>query len=125
MYLALQITAPPTAMTGPNANKIFSESGGTIGRAAANDWVLQDDERFISGRHAIIRFMGGAFSLEDVSTNGTYINDATETVGSGNEPVVLKNGDRTNGRALVQILAKHHVPRCDRGSTQRRQIFLV
>jgi len=79
---------------GQNASKIFSQSGGTIGRAPSNDWVLADEEKFISGRHAIIRYMGGMFSLEDVSTNGVFMNGQSEAVGAGNEPVILKSGDR-------------------------------
>jgi len=94
MYLALQITGPNAAAMGQNASKVFSEAGGTIGRAGGNDWVLRDEDRFISGRHAIIRFMSGMFSLEDVSTNGVYINGEPNTVGSGNDPVILKSGDR-------------------------------
>jgi type VI secretion system protein ImpI len=94
MYLALQITSSHAATMGQNASKIFSESGGTIGRANSNDWALPDEEKFISSRHAIIRYMGGMFSLEDVSTNGVFMNGATETVGSHNEPVILKSGDR-------------------------------
>jgi type VI secretion system protein ImpI len=82
------------ASLGPNASKIFSESGGTIGRAPSNDWALPDEEKFISGRHAIIRYMGGMFSLEDVSTNGVFMNGQSEAVGSGSEPVILKSGDR-------------------------------
>jgi type VI secretion system protein ImpI len=94
MYLALQVSGPKAASMGPNASKVFGEAGGTIGRAAGNDWVLPDPERFLSGRHVIIRYMAGMFSLEDVSTNGTFINDQPESIGSRNEPVVLKSGDR-------------------------------
>ncbi|MCJ7558221.1 MAG: type VI secretion system-associated FHA domain protein TagH [Gammaproteobacteria bacterium] len=79
---------------GASASKVFAEAGGTIGRAAGNDWVLPDPERFLSGRHVIIRYMAGMFSLEDVSTNGTFINGQPESIGSRNEPVVLNSGDR-------------------------------
>jgi len=94
MYLALQVMGPQAAAMGPNSNKVFSQAGGTIGRVAGNDWVLQDADRFISSRHAIVRCMGGIFSLEDVSTNGTFINGEASSIGSRNEPVMLKNGDR-------------------------------
>jgi type VI secretion system protein ImpI len=94
MYLALQVTGPQAAVLGSNASKVFGEGGGTIGRAAGNDWVLQDTNRFISGRHVIIRYMQGMYSLEDVSTNGTFINGETQSIGSRNEPVILKSGDR-------------------------------
>ena len=94
MYLALQVSGPKAASMGPNASKVFAEAGGTIGRAAGNDWVLPDPERFLSGRHVIIRYMAGMFSLEDVSTNGTFINGQPDSIGSRNEPVVLNSGDR-------------------------------
>lgn len=79
---------------GQNASKVFGEAGGTIGRVTGNDWVLPDDERFVSGLHAIIRCMGGMFSLEDVSTNGTFINGDSQAVGAKDEPAILKSGDR-------------------------------
>ncbi len=94
MYLALQVTSPNAAALGPNASRIFGEGGGTIGRAATNDWVLPDPERYISSRHAIIRYMNSMFSLEDVSVNGVFINGAPEPVGAGNDPVIIRNGDR-------------------------------
>jgi type VI secretion system protein ImpI len=94
MQLALQIISNQAAAMGQNASKVFGEAGGTIGRVPGNDWVLPDDERFVSGLHIIIRCMGGMFSLEDVSTNGTFLNDGPEAVGAKNEPVILKSGDR-------------------------------
>ena len=94
MYLALQVTSSQAALMGPSSGTIFGESGGTIGRAASNDWTLPDEEKFISSRHAIIRCMGGMYSLEDVSTNGTFINGQPQPIGAGNDPVILKSGDR-------------------------------
>ena len=94
MHLALQITSSQAGPMGPSASKVFSEAGGTIGRVDSNDWVLPDAERWVSGRHAIVRCMGGMFSLEDVSTNGTFINGETDSVGSKSEPAMLKNGDK-------------------------------
>lgn len=94
MYLALQVTSTQAGSLGQNASKVFTEAGGTIGRVAGNDWVLPDDHRFVSGLHAIVRFMGGVFSLEDVSTNGTFLNGDPEPVGAKNEPAILKSGDR-------------------------------
>ena len=94
MYLALQITSNQAGPMGASASKVFSQAGGTIGRVDGNDWVLADTERWVSGRHAIIRCMGGIFSLEDVSTNGTFLNGGTEAVGAANEPAMLKSGDK-------------------------------
>jgi type VI secretion system protein ImpI len=94
MYLALQVTSPNGSTLGQNASKVFGPGGGTIGRVAGNDWVLPDPERFISSRHAIIRFMNSTFSLEDVSVNGTFVNGGAQAVGAGNEPMMIRQGDR-------------------------------
>ncbi len=94
MYLALQVTSSHAAALGQNASKVFTEAGGTIGRVDGNDWVLPDDDRFVSGLHVLIRFMGGTFSIEDVSTNGTFLNDDPEPLNAKNEPAILKSGDR-------------------------------
>jgi len=68
----------------------FGPSGGTIGRADSCDWILEDPERFVSSRHVKISFKRGVFSIEDTSTNGTYLNDGL--VGKGNR-APLKTGD--------------------------------
>ena len=94
MYLALQVTSPNGSTLGQNASKVFGEGGGTIGRVAGNDWILPDPERFISSRHAIIRYMNSTFSLEDVSVNGTFVNGSPQAVGAGNDPVMIRQGDR-------------------------------
>jgi len=94
MYLALQVISPSGSALGPNASKVFGLGGGTIGRAVGNDWVLPDPERFISSRHAIIRFMNSVFSLEDVSVNGVFVNGQQQAVGAGNDPVMIRHGDR-------------------------------
>jgi type VI secretion system protein ImpI len=94
MYLALQVTSPNGSTLGQNASKVFGEGGGTIGRVAGNDWVLPDPERFISSQHAIIRYMNSTFSLEDVSVNGVFVNGQQQAVGAGNDPVMIRQGDR-------------------------------
>ena len=94
MYLALQVTSPNGSTLGQNASKVFGEAGGTIGRVVGNDWVLPDPERFISSRHAIIRYMNSAFSLEDVSVNGVFVNGSPQAVGAGNDPMMIRQGDR-------------------------------
>ncbi len=71
----------------------FGMDGGTIGRAAENDWVLPDPERFISGKHAKISLQNGQFYLTDTSTNGIYFNAQPQPMGNGNS-TPLSNGDR-------------------------------
>ncbi|WHH59353.1 FHA domain-containing protein [Petroclostridium sp. X23] len=61
----------------------------TLGRASKNEIVIQDP--FLSGRHVRFLSENNTYFLEDLeSTNGSFVNDTR----AGNEPVVLKNGDR-------------------------------
>ena len=67
-------------------------SGGTIGRSADNDWVLPDPQRYVSAHHARIYQRGGDYVLEDVSTNGVYLNDEEQPLAKLG-PCRLCNGD--------------------------------
>lgn len=93
MPLLLEITSEHKELLGPDCVRQFGETGGTIGRALDNDWILPDPDRFISGRHATIDFRAGAWYLADISTNGVYLNGEDEPLGRGN-PRRLFDGDR-------------------------------
>jgi len=93
MALRLRITSSQKASLGESQLREFVACGGTIGRAEDSDWVLPDEKRFISSRHALIDFQGGAYYLVDTSRNGVYINNADTAVGRGH-PQRLFNGDR-------------------------------
>jgi predicted component of type VI protein secretion system len=93
MLLALSIVSEQGAALGPTAYKVFDERGGSIGRVAGNDWVLPDAQNFVSSRHALVTARGGAFYLEDKSSNGTFINSADQAV-SRSDPQPLCDGDR-------------------------------
>lgn len=56
----------------------FGVDGGSIGRAADNDWVLPDPMRYVSAHHARVHFHDGSYYVEDISTNGIYVNDEAE-----------------------------------------------
>ena len=58
-------------MDGPNA---------VIGRSRNCNWYLPDPRNAISSRHCEIRREGDAFVLKDISTNGTFVNDAPERI---------------------------------------------
>jgi len=106
VLLALSVISGQGASLGSCAYKIFDERGGSIGRLESNDWSLPDPERFVSSRHAVVKFQSGAFCLEDVSTNGTFIN-APDRAMSKTEPVRLKDGDRVfigDYEILVQVI---------------------
>ena len=93
MTLRLEIISEQRSNVGDDAVRVFGEEGGTIGRAAQNDWVLPDPDRFVSGRHATIDCRGGSYYLMDTSTNGVYVNSDREPIGKG-VPRRLFNGDR-------------------------------
>lgn len=93
MPLELKIISEHKDILGDDHVRAFRENGGTIGRSLANDWILPDLDRYISGKHATIDYQSGAYYLADVSTNGVYVNDEIEPLGRGN-PRRLFNGDR-------------------------------
>ena len=72
----------------------FGPEGGSIGRSADNDWVLPDPHRYVSARHARISCREGRYYLEDLSTNGVYVNDKPEPLAQrGSEGYRLRDGD--------------------------------
>src|SRR5215468_715548 len=76
MLLRLRIVSDHRRLLGERSSIVFTVEGGTIGRSADNDWVLPDPLRYVSAHHARVRYRGGSFYLEDVSTNGVFVNDA-------------------------------------------------
>lgn len=88
MTLTLEIIAP---QTGDRPRQTFTEKGGTLGRAPRNMWVLQHKE--VSSQHAVISFHGGAFYIQDTSTNGTCLNSPDSRLVK-DRPYPLKSGDQ-------------------------------
>src|SRR2546429_7971465 len=74
----LRIVSDQGRSLAERSSATFSVEGGTIGRSADNDWVLPDPLRYVSAHHARVQFREGHFYLQDVSTNGVYINDDME-----------------------------------------------
>ena len=73
--------------------KRFDERGGTIGRAAQNDWVLPDPTRYLSAHHATVYFEQGRFHLVDCSRNGVFVNGQEQALGI-ERIATLTHGDR-------------------------------
>lgn len=90
MILTLEVTGPQAQDMGVGHRKVFKDIGGTIGRLPDNDWVFTDP--YVSGRHALIRYVSGKFFVEDTSTNGVFINSIDNRLARG-EPQELRNGD--------------------------------
>jgi type VI secretion system FHA domain protein len=75
MTLRLRIVSDHRRLLGDRSSIAFTADGGTIGRSADNDWVLPDPLRYVSAHHARVEYRDGHFYLEDLSTNGVFVND--------------------------------------------------
>lgn len=92
--LRLRIVSDQRRSLAERSSAVFSVEGGTIGRSADNDWVLPDPQRYVSAHHARVQFRDGNFYLQDVSTNGVYVNDDMEPLAKlGSSGYRLANGD--------------------------------
>jgi type VI secretion system FHA domain protein len=72
MILTLEVIGEQAQDLGAAGRKVFNAIGGTIGRLPDNDWVFPDP--YVSGRHALIRYLNGKYFIEDTSTNGVFVN---------------------------------------------------
>ena len=93
MALKLRVISDQYKQLGKDSVRLFGVTGGRIGRASDNDWILPDPDRYVSSHHAKVGFQGGHWVLEDVSTNGVFMNDS-DTPLSVSGPRKLKDGDR-------------------------------
>src|SRR6516162_3271740 len=92
--LRLRVVSEQRRALADRSSAVFSVEGGTIGRSADNDWVLPDPLRYLSAHHARVQFREGHFYLQDVSTNGTYVNDDMEPLAKrGSSGYRLADGD--------------------------------
>jgi type VI secretion system protein len=92
--LKLRIVSDQRRSLAERSSATFSIEGGTIGRSADNDWVLPDPLRYVSAHHARVQFRDGHFYLQDVSTNGVYVNDDMEPLAKrGSGGYRLADGD--------------------------------
>lgn len=92
MALRMRVISEHRLNMGDKSTFVFGVSGGSIGRSSENDWVLPDDMRYVSGRHARIIYHKGRYVLQDTSSNGTFVNDSERPLGNQN-PHELKSGD--------------------------------
>jgi type VI secretion system protein len=94
MTLRLRVASDQRRSLGDRSSIVFTVDGGTIGRSADNDWVLPDPLRYVSAHHARVVFRNNRYYLQDLSTNGVFVNDEPEALNRrGSEGHVLRNGD--------------------------------
>jgi type VI secretion system FHA domain protein len=94
MSLRLRVVSDHRRQLADRHTVVFGVSGGSIGRSSENDWVLPDPLRYISAHHARVHYRDGHFYLEDLSTNGVFVNDQPEPLSKlGSSGYRLRNGD--------------------------------
>ncbi len=79
------VAAAPTTLR-------VGSAGCTIGRNPDNDLPLADPERVVSGRHARLEVRDGVLWITDLSTNGTFLNGASDRLPT-HQAVRLAAGD--------------------------------
>lgn len=102
MALILTIENEESLPNGAPVSVRLSDGRGLdIGRSANLDWTLPDPTRFISGRHCEIRYREDGYWLNDLSTNGTFLNDSPRRMQA---PHKLRDGDRlTIGSYVIAV----------------------
>jgi type VI secretion system protein len=93
MALKLRVISDHYKALGKRSSRLFGVTGGRIGRAQDNDWILPDPDRYVSSHHCKVDFKAGQWVLEDTSTNGVFIN-GSDTPASVEGAYRLQDGDR-------------------------------
>jgi len=94
MALRLRVVSDHRRQLGDRSTIVIGFDGGTLGRSADNDWVLPDPMRYVSAHHGRVRYRDGQFFLEDLSTNGIFLQDDDQPVSKRfPDGYRLQNGD--------------------------------
>jgi len=83
--------------------RTLSQGTLSIGRAPGNDWVLADPDRQLSKTHCVIVAAGGRYMLTDLSTNGVYVNGATERVPREGQIELTDGDDFRIGEYVIRL----------------------
>jgi type VI secretion system protein len=78
MTLILTVRNSEAVEDGMAAEQKIDADLAVLGRSRNCDWCLPDPNNVVSSRHAEIRREGNAWFVKDISTNGTFLNDAAE-----------------------------------------------
>lgn len=91
MPLTLTIRNADSLENGSPLSLILDRRGAIIGRAPTADWCLPDPTLHISSRHAEIVFRDGAYVVNDISTNGTFLGNSDARLAG---PHTINQGDQ-------------------------------
>src|SRR5271155_6185106 len=75
----------------------------SIGRSPGNDWVLADPDRQLSKTHCVIAGAGGHYMLTDLSTNGVFVNGATERMPREGQIELTDGDDFRIGEYVIRV----------------------
>lgn len=79
----------------------------SIGRGHDNEWVLADPERHLSKRHCRLSYVGGEWEVQDLSANGTFLNQSADPLGR-DASRKLHSGDRIKfGQYEIEVSIEH------------------
>jgi type VI secretion system FHA domain protein len=76
----------------PAETRTLHEGTLTIGRGPGSDWILADPSHQLSRTHCVIACVEGNYVLTDLSTNGVFVDGATEPL-TEDRRIVLADGD--------------------------------
>ena len=86
----------------------------SIGRGKENQWVVADPDRHLSKKHCQFVYGVGEWELQDLSTNGTFLNQAGDPIGKGASQK-LRNGDRVKfGLYEIEVIIDEEEPARER-----------
>ena len=83
--------------------RTLSQGTLSIGRAPGNDWVLSDPDRQLSKTHCVIVAAGGHYLLTDLSTNGVFVNGATERIPRESQIELTDGDDFRIGEYVIRV----------------------
>lgn len=83
--------------------RTLSQGTLSIGRSPGNDWVLADPDRQLSKTHCVIVAAGGHYMLTDLSTNGVYVNGATERMPREGQLELTDGDDFRIGEYVIRV----------------------
>lgn len=106
--IVLVLTSGPAAAT--ERERRLTSGQLVIGRGTDAGWQLPDPDKAVSGRHCVVTADAGGAWLTDTSTNGVYIDDADEPVGSGRRVPLAVGMDVHIGPYVVRVVELEAVP---------------
>jgi len=109
MILILTIRNTGAVPDGMAAQYVVEGTGAVLGRSRNCNWNLPDATNAISSRHCEIRREGEVWILKDISTNGTFLNDAAERM-SGERTIEPGDLIRIGGYEVIAALEPEAAP---------------